>query len=76
MIRLIVRPSAELDIRDAADWYEDNEDHSGCHASPVKAVGGEVGWLGALVGAVIAARARRRGEGSRVGGARRRLDNL
>ena len=25
MSRLVVRPSAELDIRDAADWYEDEE---------------------------------------------------
>jgi toxin ParE1/3/4 len=25
MIRLIVRPSAELDIREAAEWYEDEE---------------------------------------------------
>ncbi len=25
MIRLVVRPSAELDIQDAADWYEDEE---------------------------------------------------
>lgn len=25
MIRLIVRPAAELDIRDTADWYEDEE---------------------------------------------------
>jgi hypothetical protein len=53
-----------------------NEDHSGCHASPAKAAGGEVGWLGALVGAVIAVRARRRGAGRGVGRARRRLDVL
>ncbi|MFS8069451.1 MAG: type II toxin-antitoxin system RelE/ParE family toxin [Byssovorax sp.] len=25
MSRLVVRPSAELDIRDATDWYEDEE---------------------------------------------------
>ncbi|WP_437630477.1 type II toxin-antitoxin system RelE/ParE family toxin [Sorangium sp. So ce854] len=25
MTRLIVRPSAELDIREAAEWYEDEE---------------------------------------------------
>lgn len=25
MSRLVVRPSAELDIKDAADWYEDEE---------------------------------------------------
>ena len=25
MSRLVVRPSAELDIQDAADWYEDEE---------------------------------------------------
>ncbi|WP_437574207.1 type II toxin-antitoxin system RelE/ParE family toxin [Sorangium sp. So ce887] len=29
MSRLLVRPSAELDIREAADWYEGEEDGLG-----------------------------------------------
>jgi plasmid stabilization system protein ParE len=29
MIRLIVRPAAELDIREAVDWYEEEEPELG-----------------------------------------------